>query len=102
MLCALGQIPEHLNRGFGIGFECSGVVVKKGDDVNNVEIGDFVYANAPHAFSSYVTVAEGLWSKIPACIICMHPHKHAHAHGTRTIHRLSKCKNGDFSTFISI
>jgi NADPH:quinone reductase-like Zn-dependent oxidoreductase len=52
-----------------IGFDVSGVVVKKGAEVTNFEVGDAVYARVPHkqmgTVTAYVAVESGVVSKKP-------------------------------------
>ncbi len=61
VMWVMGMLPaEALEGGFAgatIGFECAGLVVRKGGSVGHLEVGDRVFAVAPAALASHVTVS---------------------------------------------
>ncbi len=69
LMWAQGLLPEEaLEDGFAgptLGFECSGRVVRVGEGVKRLKVGDAVMALAPACFASHVTVAEVAVSRLP-------------------------------------
>ncbi len=69
VMWAAGMLPaEALDGGFAgmtIGFECAGIVARKGARVAHLDVGDRVFAVAPAAFSSHVTVAASAAGRLP-------------------------------------
>lgn len=69
VMWATGMLPaEALEGGFAgmtIGFECAGTVARKGAQVAHLDVGDRVFAVAPAAFASHVTVAASAVGRLP-------------------------------------
>ena len=68
VMWAMGMLPaEALEDGFAgatIGFECSGTITRVGAGVTGFSIGDRVFAMAPSALASHVTVASAAVGRI--------------------------------------
>ena len=73
-ILVLGHLQSMLPISFpsGIGYDVSGVVVEKGEEVNNFEIGDLVYSRVPQeqmgTIAEYVAVNNSVVSKKPGNI----------------------------------
>ncbi|TLP42390.1 SDR family NAD(P)-dependent oxidoreductase [Cohaesibacter sp. CAU 1516] len=69
LMWAQGLLPEEaLEDGFAgptLGFECSGRVIRVGEGIKRLKVGDAVMALAPACFASHVTVAEVAVSRLP-------------------------------------
>lgn len=69
VMWALGLLPEEaLEDGFAgptLGFECSGRIVRIGEGVSGLAVGDSVIAMASAAFASHATVARIAVAKLP-------------------------------------
>ena len=69
VMWAMGMLPaEALEDGFAgptVGFECSGTVVRRGARVCHLAVGDRVFAMAPAALASHVTVAATAVGRVP-------------------------------------
>lgn len=65
VLYALGQIPAAGGRP-ELGFECTGTVVRVGESVGDIAVGDEVVAVAANAFASHVTTDARLVQPRPA------------------------------------
>lgn len=70
VMFSMSLLPEDiLEDGFAgptLGLECSGTVLRVGAQVHDLKPGDQVLAFAPSAFSTHVTVAEAVVSRLPS------------------------------------
>ncbi|MEM7125063.1 MAG: SDR family NAD(P)-dependent oxidoreductase [Chloroflexota bacterium] len=65
VLDVLGMLPFERPM---LGVECAGEVVRVGDNVQELQIGDRVLAMAPGGFGKYVTIAADLVVKFPGSL----------------------------------
>lgn len=59
------EVLEGGATGGGLGFECSGQVLRVGADVQGVEVGDIVFGFAPNCFASHVTAPAVGFHPVP-------------------------------------